>query len=313
MSDWRRYEVQADNRLDRAVVAVMPELSRSQVRRLIEEGRVRIAGQRSPRAATTVTAGTVLEVSPPVVPSLDLVAEDVPLNVLYEDEETLVLNKQAGIVVHPRPGMNAVTLINAVRVRYPEVREIDGSDRGGVVHRLDRDTSGAIALAKTEASQGALKEQWRNRETLKVYLALVEGFVTPVEGIIEAPLGSDPIDPRRRAVIEDGQSARSQYAVLEQYGDEAALLEVQIYTGRTHQIRVHLQAIGHSVLGDRMYGQPSPLIERQALHASRLGFTLASTGEWREFDAPVPDDFLSAVRTLRSKHLVQAQADQVPS
>ncbi len=313
MSDWRTFEVEADGRLDRAVVAAMPELSRSQVRRLIEEGHVRVAGQESPKAATAVVAGAVLEVAPPVVPNLDLVAEDVPLDILYEDEETLVLNKQAGIIVHPRPGMNAVTLINAVRVRYPEVMAIDDTDRGGIVHRLDRDTSGAIALAKTAASQGALKEQWRNRETLKVYLALVEGFVTPVEGIIDAPLGPDPIDHRRRAVIEDGQTARSQYRLLEQYGEEAALLEVQIFTGRTHQIRVHLQAIEHPVLGDVMYGQPSTLIRRQALHASQLGFTLASTGEWREFIAPVAEDFAKAVRTLRSKHLVAANADEVPA
>lgn len=313
MTNWRTFEVETEDRLDRAVVAAMPELSRSQARRLIEEGRVRVAGQAAPKAATAVPAGSVVQVSPPVVPNLDLVAEDVPLDILYEDEETLVLNKQPGLIVHPRPGMNAVTLINAVRAHYPEVSEIDDSGRGGIVHRLDRDTSGAIALAKSEASQGALKEQWRNRETLKVYLAIVEGEVVPPEGIIEAPLGPDPADPRRRAVVEHGQTARSQYAVREQYGDEAALLEVQIFTGRTHQIRVHLQAIGHPVLGDGMYGRPSTLIARQALHASRLGFTLASTGEWREFEAPVPDDFADVVRTLRSKHLVEARADEVPA
>jgi 23S rRNA pseudouridine1911/1915/1917 synthase len=311
VTTWRTFEVQAEDRLDRAVVAAMPELSRSQARRLIEEGRVRVAGQESPKAAMPVSVGAVFEVAPPVVPNLDLVAEDVPLDVIFEDEEALVLNKQAGLIVHPRPGMNAVTLLNAVRVHYPQVLEIDDSDRGGIVHRLDRDTSGAIALAKSEAAQGALKDQWRNRETLKVYLALAEGRVMPPEGIIEAPLGPDPVDPRRRAVIEDGQSARSQYAVLEQYGDEAALLEVQIFTGRTHQIRVHLQAIGHSVVGDGMYGQPSALIGRQALHASRLGFTLPSTGEWREFVAPVPEDFAHAVRTLRSKHLVAPRADEI--
>ena len=191
-----------------------------------------------------------------------------------------------------------------MRARYPEVREIDASNRGGIVHRLDRDTSGVIALAKSEASQFALKEQWRNRETEKYYLALVEGVVDPPEGIIEAPLGPDPEDPRRRAVVEDGQYARSQYRVLEQYGHDAALLEVQIFTGRTHQIRVHLEAIGHPILGDLMYGRPSDLIERQALHAWRLGFTLASNGARREFIAPLPDDMREAIRRLRARHHV---------
>ncbi|MQA00671.1 MAG: RluA family pseudouridine synthase [Dehalococcoidia bacterium] len=289
----------------------MPELSRSQVRRLIEDGLVSVDGAVVAKASTHVGPGTEVAVVEPVVPNLDLQAHEVPLDIVYEDEETLVLNKQPGLVVHPRPGMNAVTLINAVRARYPEVREIDDTDRGGIVHRLDRDTSGVIALAKSEASQFALKEQWRTRKTLKVYLALVQGRVTPPEGIIDAPLGPDPVDHRRRAVLERGQSARTQYRVLEQYGDEAALLEVQIFTGRTHQIRVHMEAVGHPILGDAMYGHPSDLIARQALHALRLGFTLASNGAWREFAAPLPDDIRSAIHGLRVRHGVAPSAPAV--
>jgi 23S rRNA pseudouridine1911/1915/1917 synthase len=301
----RRFVVEQPDRLDRAIVEAMPELSRSQVRRLIESGDVLVDGRVVEKASTAVLPGASVEVVPPVVPDLDLLAHQVPLEIIYEDEETLVLNKQPGLVVHPRPGMNAVTLINAVRARYPEVREIDGSDRGGIVHRLDRDTSGVIALAKTEASQHALKEQWRTRQTVKVYLALVEGRVDPPEGIVDAQLGVDPIEPSRRAVVERGQSAVTQYAVLEQYGDEAALLEVRIFTGRTHQIRVHMEAVGHPILGDFMYGRESGLIERQALHAWRLGFTLASNGAWREFAAPLPDDMTGAIRVLRERHGVK--------
>jgi 23S rRNA pseudouridine1911/1915/1917 synthase len=302
MTPTRRFTTCDEGRLDLAIVAEMPELSRSQVRRLIEDGQVRVDGRDVERPAAHVGTGAAIEVVEPVVPDLDLQASEVPLDIIYEDEETLVLNKQPGLVVHPRPGMNAVTLINAVRARYPEVSEIDDSERGGIVHRLDRDTSGAIALAKSEAAQYAMKEQWRVRATLKIYLALVEGRVEPPEGIIDAQLGPDPAEPSRRAVVERGQSARTQYKVLEQYGDEAALVEVRIFTGRTHQIRVHMEAVGHPVVGDFMYGHTSDLIDRQALHAARLGFTLASNGAWREFEAPLPDDMRTAIETLRARH-----------
>ncbi|MEX2446769.1 MAG: RluA family pseudouridine synthase [Dehalococcoidia bacterium] len=290
------------DRLDRVVTAAMPPLSRSQARRLIEEGHVQVEGVTAARASTVVPAGAQIRVAQPVVADLEAAARDVPLHVLYEDEETLVLDKQPGIIVHPREGVPEVTLIHAVRARYPEVRLIDESDRGGVVHRLDRDTSGVIVFAKSEASQYTLKEQWRQRETTKQYLAIVEGDVEPAEGIIDAPLGPDPTDPRRRAVVERGQSARSSYRVLEQYGDEAALLLVRIYTGRTHQIRVHMQAVGHPVIADRLYGQESSHIDRQALHAWRLGVTLASNGATKEFVAPMPDDLRHAVRALRARH-----------
>jgi 23S rRNA pseudouridine1911/1915/1917 synthase len=300
----RRFVASEDGRIDRIVAAALPELSRSQARRLIEDGGVTVNGSVVTRAGHATREGATIEVELPVVPDLDLLAADVPLRVLYEDEETLVIDKTPGLIVHPAPGVTGVTLINAVRARYPEVREIDG-DRPGVVHRLDRDTSGAMVFAKTETAAQVLKDQWRERETLKRYLALVEGAVDPPEGVIEALLGPDPTNPRRRAVVEDGQSARSHFRVLEQYGAEAALVEVEIHTGRTHQIRVHMAAIGHPVCGDALYGHRSPLIARQALHAIRLGFTLASTGEWREFEAPVPNDINDAIETLRARHGVE--------
>ena len=292
----------AEDRLDRVVTAAIPALSRSQVRRLIEAGHVTVEGVVAERGSATIAPGTHIRVDQPPLRDLDLAAEDVPLSILYEDEETLVLDKQPGVVVHPREGVDEVTLINAVRARYPEVREINDSDRSGVVHRLDRETSGVIVFAKSEASQFSLKEQWRQRETTKHYLAIVEGRPDPAEGIIDAPLGASLADPRRRAVVERGRSARSEYRVLEQYGDEAALVRVQIYTGRTHQIRVHMEAVGHPVLADRLYGHASPYIGRQALHAWRLGVTLASNGAWREFVAPLPDDLRAAICALRAHH-----------
>ena len=306
MTDRREFVVAEDNRLDRAVVAAMPELSRSQVRRFIEEGLVEVAGAVATRPAHSVRVGATVTVVEPVVPNLDWQAQDVPLDVIFEDEETLVLNKPAGIIVHPTPGSNDVTLINAVRARYPEVRDIDDTGRGGIVHRLDRDTTGVIALARSQAAQFALKEQWKARETLKRYIAIVEGFVDPVEGMIETQVGPDPQDPRRQAVVETGRTARSEFHVLEQFGEEAALVDVRIYTGRTHQIRVHMAAIGNPVLGDWLYGKPSDLIDRQALHARRLAFSLPSSGEWREFEAPIPSDIQTALDTLRLRHPIES-------
>ena len=296
-------------RLDLAVIEHFPALSRAQARRLIEAGNVTVDGHAVVKPGANVAAGAQIRVEEPTVGPYDLDAASIPLEILYEDEETLVLSKQPGLVVHPREGVHEATLINAVRARYPEVAEIDDSDRGGIVHRLDRDTSGVIALAKTAESQAVLKDQWRNRETEKYYLAIVEGRPDPIEGIIEAPLAADPEDPRKRAVVEDGQYARSQYRVLEQYGDVAALVEVRIYTGRTHQIRVHMLAVGHPVMGDFQYGHESTRIGRQALHAWRLGFTLVSTGQYRTFRAPVPEDLCAAVRGLRADHGVSAHPD----
>lgn len=300
MSAATTFEVGTPGRLDLAVVRHIPALSRAQVRRLIEAGCVAIDGTPALKPGVAVSAGQQVCVEEPVLPDLDLAAASIPLDILFEDEETLVVNKQPGLVVHPREGVHEATLINAVRSRYPEVAEIDDSNRGGIVHRLDRDTSGVIALAKSTESQAVLKDQWRNRETEKYYLAIVAGRPDLSEGIIDAPLGPDPDDPRRRAVVEVGQSARSQYRVLEQYGDEAALCEVRIFTGRTHQIRVHMLAIGHPIIGDFLYGQASARIGRQALHAWRLRFALASTGEWRTFEAPIPEDLREAIRTLRA-------------
>lgn len=304
-----RFEVRAEDRLDRAVSLAVPALSRTQARKWVEDGRVRVDGAPVLKASTLVAAGQVVDVDAPVAPPLDPRAHDVPLTVLYEDEHTLILDKQPGLVVHPAEGLEEITLIEAVAAQYPEVREIDDSDRGGIVHRLDRDTSGVIALAKSAEAQFVLKEQFRLRETAKAYLALVEGRPDPAEGIIDAPLGPDPSAPYRRAVLEGGQSARSQYRVLEQYGDEAALVEVRIFTGRTHQIRVHMAAIGHPVLGDAVYGHASEHIDRQALHAWHLGVTLASNGAWREFVAPLREDMATAVRALRTRHSVRPAAE----
>ena len=301
-----RFAAPRTDRLDRLVAEQLVHLSRNQARRLIDEGRVEVAGEPRTHAGREVAEGTAITVRLPAQPDLDAMALDVPLQVLFSDEHTLIIDKQAGLLVHPVQGRPAVTLIHAVRTRYPEVQKIGGT-RSGLVHRLDRDTSGVIAFARSAAARDALRAQWKARETLKIYLAIAEGVVEPRRGHIDAPLGPDPANPTRRAVVERGDSAFSEYRVLEQYGEEAALLEVRILTGRTHQIRVHLQATGHPILSDGVYGRPSPRIARQALHARRLGLCLPSSGEWREFEAPLPQDISDAIEALRADHGVEAQ------
>ncbi len=301
-----RFTADATERLDHLVGEQLMHLSRSQVQRFIGAGHVEVDGRRQTRPGRRVRAGAEISVRLPTTPDLDALAAETAFEVLYEDEELLVVNKPAGLLVHPVQGRPAVTLVHVVRAHRPEVAAVGGS-RSGLVHRLDRDTSGAIAFAKTEAARDLLRAQWKARETLKVYHAIAEGFVEPAAGRIDAPIGPDPVDPIRRAVAERGDPAFSEYRVLEQYGDEAALVEVRILTGRTHQIRVHLEAIGHPIIGDSLYGPASARIPRQALHAYRLGLCLPSTGEWREFVAPLPGDIEEAIAALRADHDVTAR------
>ncbi|MXZ45611.1 MAG: RluA family pseudouridine synthase [Chloroflexi bacterium] len=303
-----RFTADTEDRLDQLVAGHLMYLSRSQVQRLIEAGHADVDGTPQTRPGRRARAGAEIAVRLPTTPDLDALAAEADLEVVYEDEDLLVVNKQAGLLVHPVQGRPAVTLVHVVRAHRPEVASIGGA-RSGLVHRLDRDTSGAIAFAKTEAARDSLRAQWKARETLKVYHAIAEGFVEPAAGRIDAPLGPDPADPTRRVVAENGEPAFSEYKVLEQYGDEAALVEVRILTGRTHQIRVHLEAIGHPIIGDGVYGPASPHIDRQALHAHRLGLCLPSTGEWREFIAPRPGDVEGAVTALRGDHGVPAHAE----
>ena len=305
MTEYRSIIVKQSNRLDKVIVLNMPELSRSQVQRIIDNGGVEIEGKINTKASSQISAGTKINVTEPKSPESNLIAKNIHLDIIYEDEETLVLNKSAGILVHPNKESEGTTLINAVRAQYPEIRSLGNSDQGGIVHRLDRDTSGVIAFAKSAASHYLLQEQWRKRTTFKNYLAVVTGKLEHLHAKIETQLGPDPQDPRRQAVIEHGRTASSEYKILEEYGNEAALIEVQIYTGRTHQIRVHMSAIGNPIIGDTLYGTDSIYISRQALHAYRLGFSLPSSGEWREFTAQIPTDLIKLIETYRKIHVTK--------
>jgi len=290
----------ADNagiRLDRFVSEQCPELSRARVQKLIREGHITVNG-RMAKPGLKLEAGDAVDIIiPPPSPS-PLSPENIPLNIVYEDADLLVVDKPPGLTVHPAPGSPRHTLVNAVIARYPHLARMGDSLRPGIVHRLDRDTSGLLVVARNEAARLNLVEQFRSRSVVKAYTVLVKGKLTPEQGIIEAAIGRDPANRQRMAVVSGGREARTGYRVMK-YLDGYTLLEVMPETGRTHQIRVHLAAIGYPVVGDGVYGVKSPYLSRQFLHASRLGFRLPSSGDYVEFRSELPEDLAEALNRIR--------------
>jgi 23S rRNA pseudouridine1911/1915/1917 synthase len=298
--EWRVND--AAERLDRYVAAHCPGLSRTQVQRLIRTGDLTVNG--SPTVASYLPLpGDVIVVDAPGVAPPAPQPEAIALNVVYQDADLLVIDKPAGLVVHPAPGHPTGTLVNAVLAYRPDVAAADlAPARPGIVHRLDRDTSGLIVVAANRAAQAALQAQWKARSVDKRYLALVYGRLEPAEAVIDAPLGRDPRHRQRMAVVgSGGRAARTSYWVREHL-PECSLVEAQIHSGRTHQIRVHLASLGHPVVGDRVYGPRKQAISapRQMLHAFRLAFRQPSTGVELEFTAPVPADLQALLEALRS-------------
>jgi 23S rRNA pseudouridine1911/1915/1917 synthase len=283
-------------RLDRYLCDRLAELSRSRIQKLIADGLVTVNGQAA-KAGLRLNAGDRLKVVLPPAPPSPLTPEAMPLNIVYEDNDLLVIDKPAGLTVHPAPGHPAHTLLNAILARFPHLASISDSLRPGIVHRLDRDTSGVMVVAKNSLAQAKLIEQFRARSVAKAYLVLVKGKLTPESGVIEAPIGRDPRDRKRMAVVTRGREARTEYQVMKYIGDYT-LLEVRPETGRTHQIRVHLAAIGYPVVGDKVYGVKSPFLSRQFIHASRLGFKLPSSGKYMEFKSELPPDLAQALEDI---------------
>lgn len=298
-------------RLDRFLAGQVPDLSRSAAQRLIDEGRVTVNGEPA-RSSYKVRAGDQVVVLLPGDDGVqELRPESIPLHVVYEDDALLVVDKPAGMVVHPAPGHTGGTLANALLAHSPALAGLDlpsSEQRPGIVHRLDRDTSGLILLAKTEKVQRALQQQFKDRRVDKAYLALVHGHLQPAWGRIEAPIGRDPQHRQRMAVLPGGREAVTEYHVLEQFAWQTgpaagmySLVKAEPRTGRTHQIRVHLASVGHAVVGDPVYGRRRthlPL-ERQFLHAGHLGFQHPVTGQRLELDAPLPADLAGVLELLR--------------
>jgi len=285
-------------RLDRYVSERYPELSRTQVQKLIIDGHITVNSHVA-KAGLKLDVGDVLTINiPPPTPS-SLQPEAIPLNIIYEDDDLLVVDKPAGLTVHPAPGHPSHTLANAILSHLSSLPEGGDWQRPGIVHRLDSETSGVILVAKSSAAQQNLMNQFKSRSVAKVYLVLVKGQLSPEDGIIEAPIGRDRGRRERMAVVAEdrGREARTQYHVV-RYVGKYTLLEVRPETGRTHQIRVHLAAIDYPVVGDKVYGVKSPHLSRQFVHASSIGFHHPSTGQYVEFESELPPDLEQALKEI---------------
>jgi len=274
-------------RLDKYLAQVLSQFSRAYLQKLIKQGHVLINGQAA-KASQILGKSDRITVEVPPLPGRPL-AEPIPLTVIYEDEDILVIDKPAGLTVHPAPGHPSHTLVNAILALCPGLTVSGDVTRPGIVHRLDKDTSGLIVIAKNDFAREYLAAQFKSRTVTKRYLVLVKGRLSPEQGIIEAPIGRDPHRRKRMAIVEAGKQAVTQYQVRKHL-DDYTLVEVSPLTGRTHQIRIHLSAIGCPVVGDPIYGVKSAYLHRQFIHAYRLGFRLPSTKQYQEFTSPLPAD-----------------------
>lgn len=290
------------SRLD-SWLAQLPELSaaglsRSRLQTLASEGQITVNGDVA-RASQRIRALDTITVLVPAARSpADLIPQDIPIPVVYEDEHLIVVDKPAGLAVHPGPGHPDGTLVNALLARCPDIRGIGGELRPGIVHRLDLDTSGLMVVAKTQLAHQRLTEQMKSREILKNYLAVAVGLVTPESGTIDAPIGRDPRHRQKMAVGAGGRDARTHYETIEELSGHS-LAKLTLETGRTHQIRVHMAYIGYPLLGDPVYGIPHTSLDRQFLHAARLGFHHPDTGAWMQHQAALPEDLARVLATLR--------------
>lgn len=282
-------------RLDLFLVKSLPEFSRSRIQQLIRAGFVRVRGA-TMRPHQSVRFGDEIEVTEPPPEKIQTEPEAIPLTILYEDDDLIVINKAAGMTVHPGAGQREHTLVNALLHHCSTLSGIGGKERPGIVHRIDKETSGCLVVAKNDAAHRELSKQFTARTVEKIYLALVAGKLRNQAGVIENKIGRHPVHRQRMSVSSPrGRAAKTEYRVLRS-SEQASLVECRLHSGRTHQIRVHLHHLGNPVLGDKMYAPKfAKDFPRQMLHAWKLGFQHPRTREWKSFEASLPDDFNLAI------------------
>ena len=300
-----QFEDKPPQRLDKFLVESLPEFSRTRLQSLVKDGLVQVDGLPARKSGQMLDGPARIQVNIPPTSPTRLEPEDIPLDILFENEDLMVINKPAGMVVHPAAGHSTGTLVHAALGHAPEMEGVGGEQRPGVVHRLDKDTSGLILLAKNDYAHRWLQEQFRAHKAKKTYLALVDGHPPTPAGRVEAPIGRDPRQRKQMAVVPPGKgrTAFSEYRTLETFA-EHALLEVNPETGRTHQIRLHLAFIGCPVAGDRIYGRRHASIDldRHFLHAARLTIRLPRQELPHSFEAPLPSELLQTLELLRQNH-----------
>jgi 23S rRNA pseudouridine1911/1915/1917 synthase len=283
-------------RLDRFLAERLSEYSRSRIQQLIRSGFVRLNGATT-RPRQLVRGGDKIELVEQPLEKIESRPEPIPLEILFEDDDLIVINKPAWLTVHPGAGHREHTLVNALLSHCATLSGIGGKERPGIVHRLDKETSGCLVVAKNDVAHRELSKQFAARTVEKIYLALVAGKLRKAAGVIEEKIGRHPVHRRRMRVTSlRGRAAKTEYRVIRS-GDHASLIECRLHSGRTHQIRVHLHHLGHAVLGDKVYAPRfANDFPRQMLHAWKLGFRHPGTGAWKDFEAPLPDDFATAIK-----------------
>lgn len=297
--------VNSDNvRLDAYIAQQKPDISRTMIQKLIEEGNILVNGTKK-KLSYKVKIGDNISLNVPIPKEIDLKPEKIPLEIVYEDNDIIVVNKPKGLVVHPANGNPDGTLVNAVmEICKDSLSGIGGEIRPGIVHRLDKDTSGLLIVAKNDKAHIKMSEQIKNREVKKIYIALVKGNVNEDEATINMPIGRSQKDRKKMAVRKEGKEAITHFKVLKRYGGKYTLLEIKIDTGRTHQIRVHMAEIGHPVVGDMVYsnGKNEFGIEGQMLHAKSLDFKHPITGKQMHLEAELPDYFKVILEELEKRN-----------
>lgn len=300
------YEFIADEskRLDALLSDAFDDLSRSYLQKLIEKGQVTINGIVCTSKKEKVKIGDCVEIQIPEPENLNVVPEDIPLEIVYEDDDLMIINKPVGMVVHPAPGNYTGTLVNALMFHSQKLSSINGVIRPGIVHRIDKDTSGLLMIAKTDFAHQSLAEQLKEHSIKRQYIALVHGRINENSGTVDAPIARNPKDRLKMAVVKGGRDAVTHFSVIERFS-QYTYIECELETGRTHQIRVHMQYINHPLLGDPLYGPKSPKIKHdgQLLHAKTIGFIHPRTQAYMEFDSEVPALFHEMLKKIRGVEL----------